>query len=106
MKLTATQHIISQANLKKDIARYAARAEYLKDSTNLVIYMVLAKLQESNPDGIQIRMSDLSRITHKTYQTLLKHVKELEEMGAISRLPKAPGPTPTTWIVNPLPVTQ
>lgn len=103
MKLPATQQAIERANLRKDINLYTQRAEYLKDSTNLIIYTVLHALQQTNPDGVQIRMTDLSRITHKTYQTLLRHVKELEDMGAITRLPKKPGPTATTYLVNPIP---
>ena len=86
---------------RTQITLMETRATMLRNTGNVLIYMILSELSQTHPT-LQISIEELSAMTNLTYSTVLNHLNELRELGYVDRKLATTLPKTNIFIVRPL----
>lgn len=82
----------------KPVEEEMRRSARLRNSGNLLVYLALERLKDSD-GAVTVTLPEICRLTNLTKNTVIRHLKQLEALGAVRAERGGYGPYPNTYTV-------
>ena len=84
---------------KPTVEEEMRRSARLRNSGNLLVYLALERLKDSD-GAVTVTLPEICRLTNLTKNTVIRHLKQLEGLGAVHAERGGCGPYPNTYVVG------